>query len=114
MSENASLCPIKKKKIDSFDLAYDDGKWHHVGLTLTKDKINFTIDTEVLVRVLLSQIKLSNHFLIGGGHSDMKGFIGCLRNIVILESVVSLNSKGTVNISSSFFCWKKISNPDCH
>ena len=32
-------------QIDSFDLAYDDGNWHHVSLTISKDKINFTIDT---------------------------------------------------------------------
>ena len=79
-------------------MAYDDGTWHHVSLTISKDKINFTIDTEVLIRALMSKFELSTYFLLGGGRSDMKGFIGCLKNVKIQESTLTMDSKGTVKL----------------
>ena len=55
--EKCQPVPIEIQ-IDSFDLAYDDGKWHRVSLTISKDKINFTIDTGHLT--LLCQNKIKN------------------------------------------------------
>ena len=92
----------KKIKIDSFDLAYDDGKWHHMVLTLSKDKINFTIDSEVLIRALTSKIKYSTHFLLGGGRPDIEGFVGCMKNVEIMDTSITVASKGNVNLLESY------------
>ena len=35
---------------DSFDIAYNDGKWHSVNLAISGDFVNLTIDNEILVR----------------------------------------------------------------
>ena len=35
---------------DSFDIAYNDGKWHSVSLAISGDFVNLTIDNEILVR----------------------------------------------------------------
>ena len=91
-------------------MAYDDGTWHHVSLTISKDKINFTIDTEVLIRALMSKFELSTYFLLGGGRSDMKGFIGCLKNVKIQESTLTMDSKGTVKLFFNFFGIQRINN----
>ena len=56
--------------------------------------------SEVLIRALMSKFELSTYFLLGGGRSDMKGFIGCLKNVKIQESTLTMDSKGTVK----FFC----------
>ena len=82
-------------------MAYDDGKWHHVVLTLSKDKINFTIDSEVLIRTLTSEIKFSTYFLLGGGRPDIEGFIGCMKNVEIMDTSITVDSKGNVKLLMS-------------
>ena len=46
----------------------------------------------------MSKFELSTYFLLGGGRSDMKGFIGCLKNVKIQESTLTMDSKGTVKL----------------
>ena len=67
-------------------------------LTLSKDKINFTIDSEVLIRALTSKIKFSTYFLLGGGRPDIRGFAGCMKNVEILGTPITVNSKGNVKL----------------
>ncbi len=74
-------------QLDSFDLAYDDGHWHTCQVKLSVLKLNFTIDSETLIRYIKSPSKSSNRFLIGDSgqlqkeSSQMPGFIGNIKNL---------------------------------
>ena len=72
-------------------------------LTLSKDKINFTIDSEVLIRALTSKIKFSTYFLLGGGRPDIEGFVGCLKNVEIMDTSITVASKGNVKLLESYY-----------
>ena len=68
-------------ELDTFDLAYNDGRWHAVKISLQKSLVKFSVDNEVLIRPLLtSQISLRGHLIVGGGitnfQSEIYGFIG--------------------------------------
>ena len=54
----------------------------------------------------MSKFELSTYFFLGGGRSDMKGFIGCLKNVKIQESTLTMDSKGTVKLFLSLLVFK--------
>ena len=58
----------------------------------------------------MSKFELSTYFLLGGGRSDMKGFIGCLKNVKIQESTLTMDSKGTVKLFFIIFGSQVIKN----
>ena len=73
--------------IDSFDMAYNDGKWHSVALAIQGSFVNLTVDNEILVRKTTQKdSEFGSQFLIGGNHFEAyyPGFIGCLKNIQLL------------------------------
>ena len=81
MASAASKQP--QVELDTFDLAYNDGRWHTVKISLQKKLVKFSVDNEVLIRPLsmTSKISLRGHLIVGGGittnfHSEMNGFIG--------------------------------------
>ena len=78
-SEKGSKRP--QVELDTFDLAYNDGRWHAVKISLQKSLVKFSVDNEVLIRPLLTtQISLRGHLIVGGGitnfQSEIYGFIG--------------------------------------
>ena len=52
-------------ELDTFDLAYNDGKWHRLKLSLQMSDVNFSVDNEVLIRPLASKISLKGRLIIG-------------------------------------------------
>ena len=70
------------------------------------DKAKLNDFSEVLIRALMSKFELSTYFFLGGGRSDMKGFIGCLKNVKIQESTLTMDSKGTVKLFLSLLVFK--------
>ena len=79
-SEKGSKRP--QVELDTFDLAYNDGRWHTVKIYLKKSHVKFSVDNEILIRPLsmTSKISLRGHLIVGGGitnfQSEMNGFIG--------------------------------------
>ena len=72
----ASKWPLVE--LDTFDLAYNDGKWHQLHVSLQKSIVNFSVDNEVLIRPLTSRILLEGRLVLGGNSLWPKvgGFIG--------------------------------------
>ncbi|GAB6026571.1 hypothetical protein CHUAL_012986 [Chamberlinius hualienensis] len=76
-SKNASVYPIKLGK----DL--NNGKWHNVKMSITKDRVELTVDFwETKQEELSNPATFSAKIYVGGSIQDpQKGFVGCMRQI---------------------------------
>ena len=74
---------VPKVIIDNFDQSFNDGNWHQVELSMEKNKAVLSIDKVRMLTHRILEIRTGAHYLIGGGLYGQRGFIGCMRRIVI-------------------------------
>nr|CAG4640603.1 EOG090X00DN [Eulimnadia texana] len=70
-----------KVTLDNFAETFNDGRWHRVVLTMAKDSLILTVDDRRMTTVRLLSFRTGNYYLIGGGVTEMPGFLGCMRFI---------------------------------
>ncbi|KAK9299061.1 hypothetical protein QLX08_007806 [Tetragonisca angustula] len=71
--------------LDNFDEKFNDGKWHQVILTISKNSLVLNVDgTPMRTRRILNMIT-GPVYMIGGvkGRESNRGFVGCMRMISI-------------------------------
>ncbi|XP_057341760.1 neurexin-4 isoform X1 [Microplitis mediator] len=73
--------------LDDFEENFNDGKWHLVILTVSKNSVVLTIDGRPMRTKRLLDMSTGPTYLIGGGllgqgRGDV-GFVGCMRSITI-------------------------------
>ncbi|XP_074114384.1 neurexin-4 isoform X3 [Cotesia typhae] len=79
--------------LDDYDDNFNDGKWHQVILTISKNSIILNVDgrpmnTKRLLNMLTGSKYLIGGGLLGQGRGD-RGFVGCMRQISI-DGIIKL------------------------
>ncbi|XP_044018099.1 neurexin-4 isoform X2 [Aphidius gifuensis] len=72
--------------LDNFDEKFNDGKWHQIILTVSKNSIILNVDSRPMRTKRILNISTGSVYLIGGGifgESSNTGFVGCMRAIRI-------------------------------
>ncbi|KAJ8665187.1 hypothetical protein QAD02_006849 [Eretmocerus hayati] len=72
--------------LDNFDEQFNDGKWHHVVLTASRNSLVLEVDGRPMLTSRQLVISTGHTYYIGGMPSernDYQGFIGCMRVIQI-------------------------------
>ncbi|XP_051175571.1 neurexin-4 isoform X1 [Leptopilina boulardi] len=78
-----------KAILDNFDETFNDGKWHQVILTITKNSVILTVDGRTMRTTRLLEISTGGIYFIGGMEGKIsnminhRGFVGCMRVISI-------------------------------
>ncbi|XP_058793266.1 neurexin-4 [Phymastichus coffea] len=72
-----------KAILDNFDVTFNDGRWHQVVLTISKNSLVLNVDGRPMKTT--RQMEISTGYLnyIGGMPGNHRGFIGCMRVIQI-------------------------------
>ncbi|CAG0920150.1 unnamed protein product, partial [Notodromas monacha] len=68
---------------NNFLLPVNDGKWHHVELQIRKNKMVSDLDFRPVETVREMDIKTGAYYYFAGGMKGSKGFIGCMKSIVV-------------------------------
>ncbi|KAG8229611.1 hypothetical protein J437_LFUL002336 [Ladona fulva] len=69
--------------LDNYDELFNDGKWHHVILSIQTNKLVLNIDGRPMTTERLLSISTGLVYFIAGGEPGNKGFIGCMGQITI-------------------------------
>ncbi|XP_034948023.1 neurexin-4 isoform X2 [Chelonus insularis] len=72
--------------LDDFSEQFNDGKWHHVILTVSKNTIILNVDDRPMRTKRLLEIQTGAYYFIAGGLAETTknvGFVGCMRMISI-------------------------------
>ena len=79
-----------KAILDNFEEIFNDGKWHHVILTIAKNSLTLTVDGRPMKTSRLLEMTTGSAYFIGGmaggilgGMTNHRGFVGCMRMIGI-------------------------------
>ncbi|CAG9837466.1 unnamed protein product [Diabrotica balteata] len=80
-----------KVAFDNYEEQFNDGRWHTVVLTISTNKIVFSVDYRPMVTTRVLKIVTGSIYFIAGGVSAalgytntiFPGFVGCMRNIRI-------------------------------
>ena len=78
-----SASDMPKTELDNFDQTYNDGKWHTVDLSISRNKVIVTIDSEAMETRRILDISTGSFYMVAGGVYGETGFIGCIRQITI-------------------------------
>lgn len=77
---------IPKVILDNYDDNFNDGKWHLVVLSLSKDSLILNADNQPMKTVRKLDVTTGHTYYIGGKPGENRGFIGCMRMITIDEN----------------------------
>ncbi|XP_034192438.1 neurexin-4 isoform X1 [Osmia lignaria lignaria] len=71
--------------LDNFDENFDDGKWHQVILTISKNSLVLNVDGTPMRTKRMLEMTTGPVYLVGGvtGVESNRGFVGCMRMISI-------------------------------
>ncbi|XP_043289273.1 neurexin-4 isoform X1 [Venturia canescens] len=72
--------------LDYFNERFNEGKWHQVILSISKNRLILNVDGRPMVTKRLLDILTGPIYLIGGGITGMgtnRGFVGCMRMISV-------------------------------
>ncbi|XP_012266909.1 neurexin-4 isoform X2 [Athalia rosae] len=72
--------------LDNFEETFNDGKWHSIILTISKNSLILNVDGRPMRTKRLLDMTTGPLYLIGGGITGMgtsRGFVGCMRMISI-------------------------------
>ncbi|XP_015438051.1 PREDICTED: neurexin-4 isoform X2 [Dufourea novaeangliae] len=71
--------------LDNFDERFNDGKWHQVILTVSKNSLVLNVDGTPMRTKRMLEMTTGPVYLIGGvlGIESNRGFVGCMRMISI-------------------------------
>ncbi|XP_017763103.1 PREDICTED: neurexin-4 isoform X1 [Eufriesea mexicana] len=71
--------------LDNFDEKFNDGKWHQVILTISKNSLVLNVDRTPMRTKRMLEIITGPVYMIGGmiGIESNRGFVGCMRMISI-------------------------------
>lgn len=69
--------------LDNFDESFNDGKWHQVVLTMSKNNLVLNVDSRPMKTTRQLDIATGYIYYIGGMPGNQRGFIGCMRVIQI-------------------------------
>lgn len=68
--------------LDNYDEPFNDGRWHSLVLTISKNSLVLDIDQRPMPTTRLLSMTTGGVYLIGGGKTK-DGFIGCMRMISV-------------------------------
>lgn len=68
--------------LDNYDEKFNDGRWHSLVLTLSRNKLVLDIDQRPMTTTKNIQFSTSREYYIAGG-IDKDGFVGCMRLILV-------------------------------
>ncbi|XP_014245346.1 neurexin-4 isoform X1 [Cimex lectularius] len=74
---------VQSTFLDNYNERFDDGRWHHCMLTISKDNLVLTVDQKPMPTLKEISIQTTSYYLIGGGIQGEPGFIGCMRLISV-------------------------------
>ncbi|CAK9800818.1 Nrx-IV, partial [Anthophora quadrimaculata] len=71
--------------LDNFDEVFNDGKWHRVILTISKNSLILNVDGTPMRTKRMLEMVTGPVYMIGGmtGIENNRGFVGCMRMISI-------------------------------
>ncbi|XP_053986437.1 neurexin-4 isoform X1 [Hylaeus anthracinus] len=71
--------------LDNFDEKFNDGKWHLVILTISKNSLILNVDGTPMRTKRMLEMTTGSEYFIGGvtGIESNRGFVGCMRMISI-------------------------------
>ncbi|XP_015588334.1 neurexin-4 isoform X2 [Cephus cinctus] len=72
--------------LDNFDEKFNDGRWHLVILTISKNSLIVNVDGQAMRTKRILDMVTGPVYLVGGtigGMSRIRGFVGCMRMISI-------------------------------
>ncbi|XP_012283135.1 neurexin-4 isoform X1 [Orussus abietinus] len=75
-----------KAILNNFGEKFNDGKWHQVVLTISKNSLSLTVDGQLTRTERLLEMTTGAVYFIGGGvigQANNRGFVGCMRMISI-------------------------------
>jgi contactin associated protein-like 2 len=72
-----------KTILDNFDERFNDGKWHQVILTISKNSLILSVDGRPTKTIRQMDILTGPVYYVGGLPGNQRGFIGCMRVIQI-------------------------------
>lgn len=73
-----------KTILDNFpEEVFNDGRWHQVILTMSPNTIVLNVDERPMRTTRQLSFTTGQHYLIAGGKTGTRGFIGCMRRISI-------------------------------
>lgn len=68
--------------LDNYDYPFNDGRWHSLVITITKNNLVLNIDERPMKTERRLTMTTGSYYWIGGG-KDKNGFIGCMRLISV-------------------------------
>lgn len=68
--------------LDNYEEQFNDGRWHSLVLTISRDSLVLDIDQRPMSTVRLLQVLTGAYYFIGGGKTK-DGFVGCMRSIAV-------------------------------
>lgn len=72
-----------KAILDNFDVTFNDGRWHQVTLTVSKNLLVLKVDNQAMNTLRQLEISTGHIYYVGGKPGNERGFIGCMRVIQI-------------------------------
>ncbi|KAG7191157.1 hypothetical protein KM043_007179 [Ampulex compressa] len=71
--------------LDNFNEKFNDGKWHHVILTISTNNLILNVDGRPMITTRILEMITGPVYFIGGvtGQESNRGFVGCMRLISI-------------------------------
>ncbi|XP_031782155.1 neurexin-4 [Nasonia vitripennis] len=72
-----------KAILDNFDVTFNDGRWHQVTLTVSKNLLVLKVDNQAMNTLRQLEISTGYIYYVGGKPGNERGFIGCMRVIQI-------------------------------
>lgn len=70
-------------EIDNFDQTYNDGKWHALFFSMSKNYASLILDNDRAETRRILDFSTGIDYMIGGGIYGHRGFVGCMKQITI-------------------------------